>query len=56
LSVVCLVLKSPHTQNSLLRLEWTGVFTHHKHMKVTYYYIENESWRLQSKKIITFVI
>ena len=28
LQVVCLVLKSPHTQNMLLRIESTGRYTH----------------------------
>jgi hypothetical protein len=43
LYVVCLVLKSPHTQNMLLRNESTGRCTHHKQVKVVCYYIEKES-------------
>ena len=43
LKVVCLVLKSPHTQNMLLRIESTGRCTHQKQVKVVCYYIEKES-------------
>jgi hypothetical protein len=50
LSEVCLVLKSPHTQNMLLRIESSGRYTHLKQVKVAiYYYIEKESWRLQNQ-------
>jgi hypothetical protein len=37
--VNCLVLKSPHTQNMLLGIELSGRYTHHKQVKVLYYYI-----------------
>jgi hypothetical protein len=43
LSVVCFILKSPHAQNKLLRIESTGRHAYHKQVKVVYYYIENES-------------
>jgi hypothetical protein len=43
LSLVCLDLKSPHTQNMLLRIQSTRRYTHHKQVKVVYYYIEMES-------------
>jgi hypothetical protein len=42
-------LKSPHTQNMLLRIESTGGHTHHKQVKVVCYYIEKESWKLPSQ-------
>jgi hypothetical protein len=51
LSVVCLVLKSLHTRNSLLPIESTGRHTHHKQVKMVYYYIEKQSRRLQSQKL-----
>jgi hypothetical protein len=34
----------------LLRIESTGRHTHHKQVKVIVYYIEKESWRLQSQR------
>jgi hypothetical protein len=42
LSVVCLPLKSSHTQNMLLFIESIGSYTgtHLKQVKVVYYYIE----------------
>jgi hypothetical protein len=43
LSVVGLVLKSSHTQNMLLQIESTGRYSHHKQVKVVYYYIEKGS-------------
>jgi hypothetical protein len=39
LQVICLVLKSPHTQNMLLRIESTGRRTYHKQVKVVCYYM-----------------
>jgi hypothetical protein len=53
LSVVHLALKRPHTQKLLLRIELTGIYTHHKQVKVVYNYIEKESCKV---KIITFVM
>ena len=41
--VACLVLKRPHTQNMLLRIESIGRYTHHMQVKVVCYYIEKES-------------
>jgi hypothetical protein len=55
LKVVCLVLKSPHTQNMLLRIESTGRHTHQKKVKVVCYYIQKEIDNCKVK-IITFVI
>jgi hypothetical protein len=43
LSIVCLVWKSPYTQNMPLRIKFTVRYTHHKQVKVVYYYIEKES-------------
>ena len=47
LLVVGLALKSPHTHSMLLRIESTGIYTHHKQATVVYYYIERErqKWR-----------
>jgi hypothetical protein len=53
LSVVGLALKSSHTQNMLLRIESTC--THHKQVKVEYYYIERKIDDCKVK-IITIVI
>ena len=36
LLVVRLALKSPHTHSMLLRIESTGIYTHHKHVTLTY--------------------
>jgi hypothetical protein len=43
LSAVYIALKSSHKQNMLLRIESTDRYTHHKQVKVEYYYIEKES-------------
>jgi hypothetical protein len=50
LSVVCLVLKNPHTQNMLLHIESTGRYTHYKQVKVVHNYIGKESWRFAKSK------
>jgi hypothetical protein len=50
LSVVCLAMKSSHTQNTLLRIKATGRYTHYKQVKVVYYYIEKENWKLTITK------
>ena len=41
--VVGLALKSPHMHSMLLRIESTGIYTHHKQVIVVRYYIEKES-------------
>jgi hypothetical protein len=43
LTVICLVLKSQHMQNMLLRIESTGRCKHHKQVKVEYYYVKKEA-------------
>jgi hypothetical protein len=48
LSAVGLALKNSRTQNMLLRIESTKRYTLHKQVTVVYYYIEKESWWLQS--------
>jgi hypothetical protein len=41
--VFALHLKSPHAQTMFLRIESAGRHTHHKQVKVVFYYKEKES-------------
>jgi hypothetical protein len=50
LSVVCFVLKSPHTQNMRMRIESTGRYTHYKHIRMVYYCVRMEALTFAKSK------